>query len=317
MRALVLSNMQQDDAHPERGRFVRDQVDALRRFDGLDVTLHEIPPGMRALALATPQLRRHFSDERFDVVHAHFSLTALPALALRGAVRGLTLHGTDVRHPRTRLVTRAVLPLMDLVVAVSEQLASELPGAAARRRALVIPCGVDLQRFHAIPREEARAALGLDPHQPALLFPADPSRPVKRHLLALALAQAASVPLLTLGGVPPERVPLIVNAANAVLIPSASEGFGLAALEALACDVPVLATPVGIHPEALKGIDGALCEPFDEERWLRALLPHIDAPDPRIAGRARAEGYSAEAMAGRLAQAWQEAMSAAADRRGR
>ena len=42
-----------------------------------------------------------------------------------------------------------------------------------------------------------------------------------------------------------------VNAANAVLITSDNEGFGLAAVEALACDVPVLSTPVGIAPTLL------------------------------------------------------------------
>lgn len=313
MRALVLSNMRPDEAHPERGRFVRDQVDALRRINGLDVTLHQLPTGMGGLVLAPSQLRRSFGKQRFDVIHAHFSLTALPALALKGAVRGLTLHGTDVHHPLTRLVTRAVLPSVDLLVAVSQPLASQLPGAAARRRALVIPCGVDVHRFHPIPRAQARAELGLHPHRPVLLFPADPSRPLKRHQLALSLAQAADVPLLTLGGVPPERVPLLVNAANAVLIPSAAEGFGLAALEALACEVPVLATPVGNHPAALEDIDGTLCAPFEMRAWLHALRPHLEAEDPRIEGRSRAEEYSAEKMASKLAQAWQDALSAGSD----
>ena len=45
--------------------------------------------------------------------------------------------------------------------------------------------------------------------------------------------------------------------ADAVLVTSEREGFGLAALEALACDVPVLATPVGVAPEALAGVAGA------------------------------------------------------------
>jgi len=314
MRVLVLSNMKASGAHPERGRFVRDQVDALRQLPDIDLTLHEISSGIGELLRAGPRLWRRYRRQRFDVVHAHFSLTALPALPLRGVVRGLTLHGTDVRHPRTRLVTAAVLPLIDIVVAVSEPLAEQLPGAAARRRALVIPCGVDLRRFRPIPRSRARAELGLDPQQPCLLFPADPERPAKRHALALALAQAAGVPLLTLGGVPPERVPLLVNAANAVLITSESEGFGLAALEALACDVPVLATPVGVHPVALRDIQGALCAPFQLETWMRALRPHLQSHDPRIAGRSRAEQWSADEMAARLAQAWRESLRAAQDR---
>jgi teichuronic acid biosynthesis glycosyltransferase TuaC len=306
VRALVVSNMLPDAGHPERGRFVRDQVDALRRLPRLEVELFEFPPGGRTLARAARELRHEYREPRpsprFDVVHAHFGLSAWPALAVPARIRGLTVHGTDVRHPRTRLATRMALPLMELVAAPSAELARELPGHAARRRAQVLPCGVDLERFHPIPRAQARAELGLDPQRALLLFGADPARPGKRHDRALALA--TDVELLTLGGVAPERVPLWVNAANAVLVPSDSEGFGLAVLEALACDVPVLATPVGVHPQALEGLEGALCAPFDLERWRAALEPHLRVPDPRIAGRARAEPFSSERMAERLLGAW-------------
>jgi hypothetical protein len=166
----------------------------------------------------------------------------------------------------------------------------------------VLPCGVDLERFRPLPRAEARARLGLDPDAPCLLFPADPQRAEKRFDRARAVA--GDVPLLTLGDVHPDEVPLWVNAANAVLVPSEREGFGLAVLEALACDVPVLATPVGIAPLALEGIAGAHCAAFDEQVWHDALAPHLDAADPRVAGRARAALFSAERMAERVLVAW-------------
>lgn len=320
-----------DERHPERGRFVRDQVAALRRLPGVDVELHEFAPGLANLARAARALRMRWPEERLDVVHAHFGLTAWPALAVPARVRGLTVHGTDVRDPRTRQLTRAVLPLMGLVGAVSAELLGELPGRAAQRRAQVLPCGVDLARFHPIPRGEARAELGLAPDRAHVLFAADPARPAKRYDRALALMQAVaagehrhgeaargaelrSPELHALGGVPPERVPLWINAANAVLVPSEHEGFGLAVLEALACDVPVLATPVGVHRDALAGLPGALCAQFDLTRWRAALAPHLLAADPRIAGRARAEPYSADRMAARLADAWR-ALLAAGDRR--
>ncbi len=336
MRALVLSNMLPDAAHPERGSFVRDQVAALRELDGLEIELYEFPPGGRALVSAARDLRRrfasgqrHFADrlrftgrerfsgeerfaggqQRFDVVHAHFGLTAWPGLAVPARVRALTVHGTDVVHPRTRQATRAVAPLIDLLAAVSASLAHELPGHAARRRAQVLPCGVDLERFHPLPRTSARAQLGLDPERPYLLFAADPARPEKRHDRALALAQATGVELLTLGAVAPELVPLWVNAANAVLVPSEREGFGLAVLEALACDVPVLATPVGIHPDALANVAGSLCAPFELSRWRTALEPHLDTPDPRVAGSASAARFSSRRMAERVAGAWRAGLA--------
>lgn len=329
MRALVVSNMLADEHHPERGTFVRDQVAALRGLPGIDVELHELPPGLPNLARAARVLRARWAEEHLDIVHAHFGLTAWPALAVPARVRGLTVHGTDVRDPRTRQLTRAVLPLMGLLGAVSAELLRELPGRAAQRRARVLPCGVDLGRFHPIPRARARAELGLAADRAHVLFPGDPARTVKRYDRACELVQALATDELergtaggaletpsrtpelhTLGGVPPERVPLWINAANAVLVPSEHEGFGLAVLEALACDVPVLATPVGIHRDALDGLDGTLCAEFDLARWRAALAPHLLAADPRIAGRGRAEPYSAERMAARLADAWRELMEA-------
>ncbi len=313
VRALVVSNMRPDAAHPERGSFVRDQVAALRALPDLEVELYEFGQGARALAAAARDLRARFGlghgrHRRLDVVHAHFGLTAWPALAVPARVRALTVHGTDLRHPRTRLATRAALPLIDLLAAVSAPLAQELPGRAARRRAQVLPCGVDIDRFSPLARGPARAELGLDPGMPYLLFAADPSRAEKRHDRALALARAVDVELLTLGAVDPARVPLWINAANAVLVPSEREGFGLAVLEALACDVPVLATPVGIHAEALRGVSGTLCAPFELGRWRTALEPHLRASDPRVAGRASATRFSAREMAERVVAAWGTAL---------
>lgn len=304
MRALVLSNMLPDAGHPERGRFVRDQVDALRTLEDCSVELYEFPPGASALIRAARHLRRRYSDERFDVVHAHFGLTAWPALAVKASGRALTVHGTDVCHQRTRAVTRAVLPTVGLLAAVSEALVQEIPGRRARERVQVLPCGVDMERFKPMSRAWARAELNLDPQGPYVLFPADPNRPEKRHDRAAALAEAVGAQLLTLGGVDPERVPLYVNAASVVLVPSEREGFGLAVLEALACDVPVLATPVGVHSQALEALAGTLCAPFELERWRVVLRSYIANENPHVEGRARAERFSARRMAERVAAAW-------------
>jgi glycosyltransferase involved in cell wall biosynthesis len=321
VRALVVSNMKPDEARPELGSFVRDHVAALRRLDDLDVELFEFPPGPRALAHAAVELRRLHGGPstlsrrpaapRWDIVHAHFGLSAWPALAVPARVRALTVHGRDVYHPRTRIATGAVLPFIDLLAAVSATLAAHLPGRAARRRAEILSCGIDLERFQPIERAHARAELGLDPERPYLLFVSHPSRQDKRHDLALALARHVDVELLTLGHTDPALVPLWVNAANAVLVPSDREGFGMAALEALACDVLVLATPAGVAPEALHGVTGALCAPFDLAVWADALRPHLQSSDPRIHGRVAVERFSVPAMAERVREAWRRALERA------
>jgi teichuronic acid biosynthesis glycosyltransferase TuaC len=306
MRALIVTNMFPSPAHPALGSFVADQVSALQRLQDPALRLEVFafaPGGAGAYVGAARELRaRYAGTAPFDVVHAHFGLTGWPARVVPARARAVTLHGTDLAHPRSRAITLAALRATDLVGVVSEPLARQIPRWAGRDRARVLPCGVDLGRFAPIDRAEARARLSLDPDGPYLLFPSDPRRPEKRHDLALQVAGAT--PLLSLTDVPPAKVPLYVNAANAVLAPSDREGFGLAVLEALACDVPVLATPVGIAPEVLSELPGTLCAPFDAERWGAALAPHLNDAEPRIAGRGRAEPYSSDRMATRMLAAW-------------
>jgi len=309
MRALVVTNMWPTADEPALGSFVRDQVSALRELEGVDVEVFPFAPGgAGSYARAARELRRRHGGDSFDVVHAHFGLTAWPALAVRAKAHAVTLHGTDVRHPRSRAVTAAAIPRMDLVAAVSRELAAAIPRPKAAKRTAVLPCGVALDRFVPMPRAEARDRLGLEPDGRYLLFPAEPSRPAKRH--DRALAAAGDTELLTLGRVDPAEVPFWVNAANAVLVPSDREGFGLAVVEALACDVPVLATPAGIHPTALEGVDGTLCASFDVDAWRAALEPHLAAADPRVEGRARAELWSSGRMARRVLAAWSELVGA-------
>jgi teichuronic acid biosynthesis glycosyltransferase TuaC len=157
---------------------------------------------------------------------------------------------------------------------------------------------------------DARGRLGLDRGGRYVLFPADPARPAKRPDRARELAERAGAKLLVLGRVHPFEVPYWVNASNAVLVPSDHEGFGLAALEALACEVPVLATPVGNHTAALANIEGTLCAPYEPDAWQAALVPHVQAADPRVEGRARAELWSARRMARRVLEAWIEVSDA-------
>jgi teichuronic acid biosynthesis glycosyltransferase TuaC len=304
MRVLVVTNMYPTRERPALGPFVRDQVEALRRRGDLDIELYAFGPGPRALVRAAAGLRRRYRGRRFDVVHAHFGLTAWPALLARLGPVAVTLHGNDLLVRRSYLATRAVLPFTALTIAVSREFSANLPGAGTTRRVAVLPVGIDLERFRPIPRAEARARLGLDPAGTYLLFPHDPSRPLKRYDRAVEAAGDAR--LLTLGGVAPAEVPYWINAANAVLVPSEKEAFGLSVLEALACDVPAFATPVGIHPVALGGIDGAYCAPWDREAWRAALRPHLAGPDPRVAGRERARLFSADAMADRLVAAWRD-----------
>jgi glycosyltransferase involved in cell wall biosynthesis len=306
LRVLVVTNFTPDPSAPQRGRWVRDQVDETRRR-GVEVDLFAFPRGRNEYLPATRRLRALLRRERFDLVHAHYGLAGWVAKLAGARPLVVTFHGTDVRHHLVGHLSRRLAWRIDLVAGASRALFEAedgrsglppVPGSA------VLPCGPDLRRFGPQPRAEARRELGLDPDASFLFFPANPARPEKRHDRAAELATACGAELLTGGSIEPEQMPLWINAANAILVTSDYEGFGMATVEALACEVPVLSTPVGIAPYALGGIDGCLSAEFSVAGWEALARRHLEAPDPRVAGSARAATLSAGVMAERVIEAY-------------
>jgi glycosyltransferase involved in cell wall biosynthesis len=312
MLVLIVTNFEPDPGAPQRGRWVRDQVDELRRL-GVEIDVFSFPPGRSEYLPATRRLRGLLKRERFDLVHAHYGLAGWCALLAGARPLVVTFHGTDVRHPLVGPLSDQLAWRCDLVAAVSRSLfepEDDRPGLPAVPGAAVLPTGPNLDRFSPAPRAEARRALGLDPDGRYLLFAANPARPEKRHDRAAELAAACEADLLSGGAIDPDAMPTWINAADAVLVTSDYEGFGLVAVEALACEVPVLSTPVGIAPYALAGIDGCLCAPFDLGTWAALARAHLDAADPRVEGAARAATLSAGRMAERVLAAYRELTNA-------
>ncbi len=313
MRVLVVTNFMPDADAPQRGRWVRDQIDELERR-GVEAARFEFPPGRAEYLPATRRLRKLLRGESFDLVHAHYGLAGWCARLAGARPLLVSFHGTDVRHWLVGPLSRRLAWRADLVAAVSRALfepEDDRPGLPAVPGSAVLPCGPDLRRFRPLARADARHRLGLDPAGRYLLFPANPNRAEKRHDRAAELAAACGAELITGGAIDPDRMPLWINASQAVLVTSDYEGFGLAALEALACDVPVLSTPVGVAPYALRGIAGTLCAPFELERWRAAAAPLLDSADPRVKGARRAATLSAARMAERTLEAYRAVLSGA------
>lgn len=312
LRVLVVTNMYPTPARPGFGIFVKDQVDALRQIPEVDLEVWPFAAGGLRYATAALRLRRFMRSRSFDVVHAHYGLTGWTAYAARTAPLLVTFHGTDVHHRVVGRLSRRLVRRIALVAVASPALKAPL---GATSGTAVLPTGVDMERFAPMPRAEARKRLGLDPRGRYLLFPADPARPSKRVDRAEALVETlGNVKLLAMHGVAPDEVPLWINAANAVLVTSDYEGFGLAVGEALACDVPVLATRVGIAPLLLGGLDGALCDEFDTGTWAAALGRHLADAEPRVRGRDRAALFDTRQMAERVVCVYRELAAAGSGR---
>ncbi|MEX1219879.1 MAG: glycosyltransferase family 4 protein [Solirubrobacterales bacterium] len=311
MRVLVVMNFGPDPETPQRGRWVVDQVDALRS-DGIDAELFTFQPGKDQYLPATRRLRSLLRAEDFDLVHAHYGLAGWCALAAGASPLVVTFHGTDVRHgvvgPASRLLSKRIALGAGASAALFKEEAGRPGLPLIPGRNAVLPCGADLSRFRPGSRTEARDRLGLDPDRRYLFFPADPDRPEKRVDRAREVAAKAGVELLTGGGIEPDRMSTWMNAADAVVVTSDYEGFGLAFLESLACEVPVLTTPVGIAPSLLRSLPNSLCAAYDLNTWSSFVGSLLRDPDPRTPGRARAEALSAERMAVRVRIAYEQVL---------
>src|SRR3954447_22339270 len=162
MRVLVVTNLWPTPEAPGRGGFVKDQVEALQAIEGLAVELFTFGLGSRAYLRAAAAIRARYRNERFAVVHAHYGLCGWSALAARHAPHVVTFHGTDLAHRYAGPLSRALARITTLPAPVSASLArAALP--ATRGRQAILPCGVNLDRFHPADRREARTGLGLDP----------------------------------------------------------------------------------------------------------------------------------------------------------
>ena len=222
-----------------------------------------------------------------------------------------TLHGTDVtlvgNDPSYLETTRWAVRRSDAVTAVSEALRR----ATADQLALdgqpieVIPNFVDPARYERV-RGSAGARRWARPGEKVLVHVSN-FRPVKRvmDVLDVFLAVRARMPArLLLAGDGPERGKLeqrcraerccdvvtflgnlpaveeVLAGADLFLLPSENESFGLAALEALACEVPVVATRIGGIPEVVDdGETGLLYDVGDVAAMSRGAITLLADPE--------------------------------------
>jgi glycosyltransferase involved in cell wall biosynthesis len=305
-------NFGPDAATPQRGRWVVDQVEALRE-DGVEAELFTFQPGGDQYLPATRKIRSLLADREFDIVHAHYGLAGWCALLAGASPLIVTFHGTDVRHPvvgpSSRLLSRRIALSAGASAALFDEEAGRPGLPLLEGRTAVLPCGADLSRFEPRPRGRSREALGLDPDRRYLFFPADPARPEKRFDRAKSVAEATGAELLTGGGIEPDSMCDWINAADAVLVTSDYEGFGLICLETLACEVPLLTTPVGIAPEVAAALPNTLCAGFETGEWAGFVGRLLEHADPRTPGRRAAEALSARRMARRVKVAYDEVLS--------
>jgi N-acetyl-alpha-D-glucosaminyl L-malate synthase BshA len=288
--------------------------------------LFEFPLYTPALASKIVEVARF---EKLDLVHAHYAIPhAISAFLAREILRThlkviTTLHGTDITlvglEPSFLPVMKFSIEQSDGVTAVSRFLREKTTtNYNINKDIRVIPNFVDTGKYRRVENPDVRAKFA--PPEERVLIHVSNFRPVKRvqDVIRIFGEVRKKVPSrLLLVGDGPERsaceiltremnlqqhvrflgkqlelVP-ILSSADLMLMPSQSESFGLSALEAMACDVPVISSSVGGLPELqVHGETGYIAEIGDIDRMAKYAVELLTNEAKRrqfgAAGRIRA-----------------------------
>ena len=323
MRILLVSQIYPGPDDPDLGAFVQGIERALaeRGHEIERSVLRGRGGGKRRhlrLARETARTARRFQP---DVVYSHFLVpTGLTAALFGRAPLVATAHGRDVRnigaYPGIAAATRFVARRASSLIAVSDYLRHELEAKIpeARGKTEVVNCGVDLELFRTGPVSDT--GHGHD----GPVFVCVGSLIERKNVVRLADAFASlgtgrlvfvgDGPLRSelegrpnvevTGRVSHDQVPGYLAEANVLCQPSMIEPFGQALLEAMACELSVVATRIGGPPEFVPPEAGVLVDPLDESALANAMRQAAALPSPNPAARAAAAEHDVRRQAERI-----------------
>ena len=201
---------------------------------------------------------------KFDLVHAQFgSACAFATTVVSEIPKVLSLRGSDWHRYSERynyeyfhgILTNAAteysIKKFDAIVPVSNRMAGEIRAKHPNSRLYVIPSPIELDQFKPIAKNEAREKLGyIDDKEFWVLFTTLSSKnPVKRVYLAIETVKKVNdrignVRLRIATGIPHMQMPLFISSCDIAIITSTHEGWPNCIKEALACNIPFVATDV-------------------------------------------------------------------------
>jgi teichuronic acid biosynthesis glycosyltransferase TuaC len=328
LRVLVVTNLWPFRQDPSHGAFVASQMRSIeRRGVSVDVLFvngrrNTLAYAIGAAKVAALNLRRR----RYDLIHAHAGHAGLLArLQCRYPIVlsyvGYDVHGkvkADRTATRKSRIESKVFRWLAGHVAATITKSAEMEGylpPLARRRNTVLPNGVDRNVFTEIDRGAARARLGWPLDELTVVFVGRSDAAGKRVQLAQEACDLArrDIPRLAFRickGHAHDEVPVWLNAADALVLPSLAEGSPNVVKEALACNLPVVATDVGDVRELLEGVSRCRVVPVEvSAQGLAHALTDVlrDAPC-RNDGRLRTAHLDSDQVAERLLQVYRSVL---------
>lgn len=241
--------------------FIEEQVNALKKT-GLQMEIFGVRgKGIRGYLKNWKLLLQHINEFQPDIIHAHYGLSGLLANLQRKVPVVTTYHGSDINDKRVFRVSKLAIRLSKHNVFVSQK---NIDTAKVKKNFSLIPCGVDTSVFYPQNQEICRQEMRLSKDKRYILFAGAFDNQVKNAALAIdAVSTLKNVKLIELKGYMREEVACLMNAVNACLMTSHSEGSPQFIKEAMACNCPVVSVDVGDVKKMLEGVKHCYLAKYD------------------------------------------------------
>jgi teichuronic acid biosynthesis glycosyltransferase TuaC len=268
------------------GDVVKNQGESLVKA-GLIVDYLVINSGLQGYISAIPKIRKTFRRGRYDLIHAHYSFSAISSTLAGNMPLVVSLMGSDIYASGiSRYLLRYFYNFRWDATIVKTQRMKEILGL---KNTFIIPNGVDFERFKPISKEIARKRIGYAWQKKLLVFVSNPARAEKNYVLAsqaVKLLDNKDVELMPVYNVANEEIPFYLNAADALLLTSKWEGSVNVVKEAMACNCPIISTDVGDVSWVIGDTEGCfIASPYKKD--LAAKIELVLAKDIRTQGRNR------------------------------
>jgi N-acetyl sugar amidotransferase len=247
--------------------FVFDQINAVKRkYPDIKFDYFYIKgKGILGYLKNLQKLKQKLREEKFDLIHAHYALSSLLANMQVKVPVVTTFHGSDINFWYLNILSSIVNVRSSQSIFVSEKLKNKILINRNKDKMHIIPCGIDLNIFYPVDKQTARDYFKLSADRKYVLFSSSFSSKVKNYPLAhkaIDLLKDEPVELLELKNYNRNEVNVLLNAVDAALMTSFSEGSPQFIKEAMAVNCPVVSTDVGDVREMLEGAEGCYLTTF-------------------------------------------------------
>lgn len=266
MKVLFLTNMYPTKEEKYYGIFVKEQYEYINNNYDFETDIYVLK-GKNIIKKYFNLIMLYKKIKKFNpsIIHIHYGLTGLPLLLISPFIKNIkivvTYHGSDINGNKIVFFISKILNMYaNYNIAVSQEIFQKISSLSKNRE--WIPCGIDnifFEKTTSIKRKNI------------VIFPSSPNREVKNYPLFKKTMEIVNLKynltpdIVFFDSKSRNEIKICLQEAKCLLMTSFSEGSPQVIKEAIACNTPVISTPVGDVPYLLKDLDNCFIEESAEK----------------------------------------------------